>query len=315
MPAKYPKRKNGKRYAKSTTETRRKIAAYKKKNKRPARNAMRPFVETKFRQIDRASGHHLIYNNTTGVCTVSATPQMSINALNPGTGTNHAVPQDFTCIVPQAWSDIFTQGSARDQINGRCIYPTYLNLKVEMDWSARSTNPEGEVGIDDNFYCIKGWAKNSLIKQTQDEASLPTTSAAAAIAMGQIVAKCCQQSGINGDPLAFPSKKKDIVIQSHFKVKGNLNDRYLADVTNLSGDTAHPALPTAYTLPKVMNFSWTIKRKQLLRTGAPPGPLRGHLMADSWVPFCAFYNRGLTATAHTHTPDLYNSSKLYFTDQ
>lgn len=33
MPAKYPKRKNGKRYAKSTSETRRKTAAYKKKTK------------------------------------------------------------------------------------------------------------------------------------------------------------------------------------------------------------------------------------------------------------------------------------------
>ena len=60
---------------------------------------------------------------------------------------------------------------------------------------------------------------NSVIKQVQDEASLPTTSAAVQIAMAQIVAKCAQQSGINGDRLAFPSKKKDIWIQSHFPVK------------------------------------------------------------------------------------------------
>lgn len=239
---------------------------------------------------------------------------MSINAANVGNGNNNAVPQDFTCIVPQAWSDVFLQNSTRSGINGRCIYPTFLNLKVEMDWSARSTNPEGEVGIDDNFYCIKGWAKNSLIKQVQDEQSLPATSALSAIAMGQIVAKCCQQSGINGDPLAFPSKKKDIVIDKHFRVKGNLNQRYIADVTNLTGDPTHPAVEAAYTLPKVMSFSWTIKRKQLLRQGeGPPGGQ--YLIADSWVPFVGFYCRSLTATAHTHTPDLYSSSKLYFTDQ
>lgn len=308
----YPRGKYNKkkRYAKRTTEVKRKIAAYKKNNKRPARNAMRPFVETKFREVDRGQSHHLIYNNTTGQCTVSATPQMSINALNLGTGTNFAVPQDFTCIVPAAWSEVWTQGASRAQINGRCIYPTYLNLKVEMDWSARSTSPQAETGVDDNWFCIKGWAKNSLIKQVQDEKSLPTSSAAVATAMGQIVGKCCQQSGINGDPLAFPSKKKDIVIQSHFRVKGNLSERYVDAVTSTGGVDG----PTTFTLPKVMNFSWTVKRKQLLRTAGDA--LTGQfVLADSWVPFVGFFNRSISATPHTHTPDLFHSSKIYFTDQ
>ena len=236
---------------------------------------------------------------------------MSINALNPGTGGNFAVPQDFTCIVPAAWAEVWTQGVSRAQINGRCIYPTFLNLKVEMDWSARSTNPEAEVGVDDNWMCIKGWAKNSLIKQVQDEKSLPTTSAAVATAMGQIVGKCCQQSGINGDPLAFSSKKKDVVIQSHFRVKGNLKERYLdrPAITDVQAQS-----PLAYTLPKLMNFTWTVKRKQLLRTAGDP-IVGQFILADAWVPFVGFYNKNLTSTEKTHTPDLYHSSKIYFTDQ
>ena len=217
--------------------------------------------------------------------------------------------------MPQAWSDHFSQGPKRDQINGRNIYPTYLNLKCELDWSAYTKDPahENVVGLDDTFMCVKGWAKNSLIKQVQDEASLPVTSANTSVAMAQIVGKCAQQSGINGDRLAFPSKKKDLWIQSHFPVRSNLNQRY-QDVT-----TATPGNLTATTtfgLPKVLNFSWTIKRKQLLRTHfGDDGHTGGSMLADSWVPFVAFYNRNLSNKAHTHTPDLHSSSKLYFTDQ
>ena len=167
-----------------------------------------------------------------------------------------------------------------------------------MDFSASTTAPEVEVGIDNHFMCIKGWAKNSLIKQVQDEQSLPVTSAATQIAMAQIVAKCAQQSGINGDRLAFPSKKKDLWIQSHFPVKSNLNDRYLQDVVDTSLAGAPIPKNTAYALPKVMQFSWTIKRKQLLRNGT----LNDFILADAWVPFVAFYNRNLSTVAHTHTP-------------
>lgn len=45
---KYLRGKGGKRYARSTNETRRKIAAYKKKNKKVARNAMRPLWKQSF---------------------------------------------------------------------------------------------------------------------------------------------------------------------------------------------------------------------------------------------------------------------------
>lgn len=313
MPAGKYYRKKGKRYAKRTTEVKRKMAAYKAKNKRVVRNYNRPFVETKFREFDRLHSHHIIYNNTTGVASVAPTAQMSINAANAGAGNNHAVPQDFTCIVPNAWSEVFVQGAGRSQINGRNIFPTYLNCKVELDFSATTTQPEAEIGIDNHFMCIKGWAKNSLIKQVQDENSLPVSSAAVQIAMAQIVGKCAAQSGINGDRLAFPSKKKDLWIQSHFPVKSNLNDRYLQDVVDTSiAPAGQVPKATAYALPKVMNFSWTIKRKQLLRTPSAQSAL---CFADAWVPFVAFYNRNLSTVAHTHTPDLHSSSKLYWTDQ
>ena len=290
---------------------RNKMRQYNKANKRGMRNRMRPFVETMFREVDRTSSHHIVFNNLTGAASVAATPQMSINSVNTGSGGNFPVPQDFTVIVPQAWSDIFVQGTARDQIQGRNIYPTYLNSKIEIDFSAHSSAPEAEIGLDDHYYLIQGWAKNSLIKAVQDEHALPNTSAAAAAAMGQIVAKCCQQSGVNGDVLDFVSKKKDIKIMKQFAVKPNLNNRYLAAVVDAGTTAPEIAGATAYALPKVYNLSWTIKRKQLLRT-PPPG--NAFVFADSWVPFVAFYNRRLTAAAHAHTPDLFNSSKLYWTD-
>lgn len=292
---------------------RNKMRAYNRKNKRRVRNYNRPFVETMFREVPRVDSKHLIFNTTTGVCTQAPDSQMSKNAANSGGGTNHAVPQDFTVIVPQAWSDLFTQGPKRDQIQGRNIYPTYLNTKCEIDWSARVKDPAHEqvVGLDDHFMCIQGWAKNSLIKQIEDEIELPTTSANVAVAMGQIVAKCCAQSDINGDRLDFPSKKKDIKIIKHFPVRSNLNNRY-ADVV---ATTTVGAPRTSFALPKVYNFSWTIKRKQLLRTPNSDVPSAGYILSDCWVPFLAFYNRTLTAGPHTHTPDLHHASKLYWTDQ
>lgn len=290
---------------------RNKMRGYNKANKRVQRNRMRPFVETMQREVNRTNSHHIIFNTNTGAASVATSAQMSINAANVGTGTNFAVPQDFTVIIPQAWSDLLVQGSARDQINGRNIYPTYLNSKVEIDFSAHTTQPLPEVGLDDHYYIIQGWAKNSVIKSVQDELALPTTSAASAIAMGQIVAKCCQQSGVNGDVLDFVSKKKDIKIMKQFAVKPSLNNRYIAAVIDAGNVSPENALPTAYSLPKVYNFSWTIKRKQLLRTPAGSNQFQ---FADSWVPFVAFYNRRLTAQSQTHTPDLFNSSKLYWTD-
>lgn len=311
-----------KRYAKRTTEVKRKIAAYKKQNKRPVRNAMRPFVETKQREVGRDASHHIIFNNTTGNAEIPTGPsahQMSVNSANIGTGANNAVPAGFTVIVPQSWSDVFQQGAARDQINGRMIYPTYLNLKVEFDASARSVqstheDPGHMIGLSNNYMCIKGWAKNSLIKSAQDEASLPTTSAAVSTQMAQIVAKCCQQSGINGDPLDFAKKNKDIVVQSHFRVKPNLNERYVQDIVATGEAGTHTGEATIFTLPKVMNFSWTIKRKQLLRQASSVAPF---VLCDSWIPFVAFYNKDLryTAASGKATADLSSSSKLYFTDQ
>jgi hypothetical protein len=305
MPAGKVYRKPARKYRKKAKGQayRNKMRGYNKANKRGMRNRMRPFVETMFREVDRSNSHHIIFNNTTAAASVAVTPQMSINNANNGSGTNHAAPQDFTVIVPQAWSDLFTQGVARDQIQGRNIYPTYLNSKVEIDFSAHTTQPEAEVGLDDHYYIIQGWAKNSLIKQVGDELDLPDTSAAAAVAMGQIVAKCCQQSGVNGDVLDFVSKKKDIKIMKQFAVKPNLNNRYLAAVVDAGNVNPEIATATAYALPKVYNFSWTIKRKQLLRGGTRPGGLGNQFMfADSWVPFVGFYNRRLTATSATHPP-------------
>lgn len=309
----YLRGKGGKRYARKTKETTRKMAAYKKKNKRPTRNAMRPFVETKFREVPRASSHHIIFNNVTGNASVASSPQLGINASNIGTGTNHPVPQNLSVIVPQAFSDSFLQGSSRTSVNGRCIYPTFLNSKIEIDWSAHGT-PADEAGLLGRFQIIQGWAKNSLIKSVDGEANLPVNSAAAAVAYGQIVAKALQQSGVGGDPLDFNSKKKDIVILKKFFCKPNLNNRYLASIA-APGSEVPAADPTTYALPSHYNFSWTIKRKQLLRSPLTQGQTPAFYMSDCWIPFIAVMNLRLVEATGSPTPDMYNSSKLYWTDQ
>jgi hypothetical protein len=298
-----------------------KMRAYKKVVKRKNRNNLRPFVETMTREYPRVTTagtgeQHFTYHDTTGICAIAENAQMSINAVNIGTGNNHAVPQDFTCVIPKAFYDNWVRGSANGQYQGRVIKPNYLNLKCELDWSAKVKDSEHAAltGIDDNWFVIQGWAKNSVLQQVGDLHSLPTTSDAIGEKMAQIAAKCCHSSGVAGDPLQFESKRKDIVVLKHHKVRVNLNDRYIAGVATLATHDAKPSNTMVFALPTVLNFSWTIKRKQLVRQSEAVTAGTAGICADSWIPFVGFYNRNLSAKAHEVTPDLHCSSKIYYTD-
>lgn len=315
----YPKKPAARRQAKQSAY-RNKMRAYNKVAKKKNRNNFRPFVETMFREypssrVTPGTGEqHFTYHNTTGAATIAANAQMSINAANVGTGGNFAVPQDFTTVIPAAFFSPWQTGTSNGQYQGRCIKPNWLNLKCELDWSAKVKDATHATltGVDDNWFVIQGWAKNTVFKQSGDINSLPTTSNTIGQTMAQIVAKCCHSSGISGDPLQFQSKRKDIVILKHHKIRSNLNDRYVSAVATLSAHDANPANSMVFALPKILNFSWKMGRKQLVRhTDAAPN---AGILADMWIPFVSFYNRNLSAAAHTVTPDLHCASKIYYTD-
>ena len=290
-----------------------KMKAYNKVVKKRNRNILRPFTETLTREYPRAitagtGEQHFKFHNNTGAATLCTTAQMGINIPNNGAIANHyMVPQDFTCVIPKAWYAKWVNGTANGQFQGRVLKPNYLNLKCEIDWSAKVKDSEHAAltGIDDNWFVIQGWAKNTVLKQTINEAQLPSADDDIGEAMAQIAAKCCYQSGIAGDVLNFQSKRKDVIIMRHHKIKPNLNDRYVAGVATLATHDAKPNNVMVFALPTVLNFSWTIKRKQLMR---------GNLFSSSYVPFVGFYNRNLSAKAHEVTPDLHCASKIYYTD-
>jgi hypothetical protein len=318
----------GRKYVKPKTnqqkraQYRGKMRAYNKVVKKKNRNRLRPFVETMTREYPRntdatgGSRQHFKYDNTTGVASMATSAQMSINAVNIGSGTNHAVPQDFTCCIPKAFYDVWVHGSANGQYQGRILKPNWLNMRCELDWSAKVKDSEHAslTGIDDNWFCIQGWAKNSVYKQVGDISSLPQTGQTVGELMAQIVAKTAHSSGVNGDPLAFASKRKDIIILKQFRIKPNLNNRYIAGVATLATHDAKPSNTMVFALPTVLNFSWKFGRKQLIRqTDAVTAGTAG-IISDSYLPFVAFYNRNLSAKAHEVTPDLHCSSKIYYTD-
>lgn len=314
----------GRRYVKPKTKPQKraqyrgKMRAYNKVVKKKNRNQFRPFVETMTREVGRqtqATGgprQHYKYDNGTGLCLMATSAQMSINAVNPGTGAHFAVPQDFTTCIPSAFSDAWVRGSANGQYQGRCLKPNWCNMKCELDWSARVKDSEHQTltGIDDNWFCIQGWAKNSVYKQAGDIASLPTGSQNIGELMAQIVGKCAHSSGVNGDVLAYASKRKDIIIIKQFKIRPNLNNRYIAGVSTLAAHDAKPSNTLVFALPTVLNFSWKMGRKQLIREASAGNGI----ISDSYIPFVSFYNRNLSAAAHSVTPDLHCSSKIYYTD-
>lgn len=314
----------GRKYVKPTTKPQKraqyrgKMRAYNKVVKKKNRNQFRPFVETMFREYPRqtqASGgprQHFTYHTTTGAAAMAVSAQMSINAVNPGTGTNHAVPQDFTCCIPKAFYDVWVRGHDNGQYQGRILKPNWCNMKCELDWSAKVKDSEHAAltGIDDNWFCIQGWAKNSVYKQAGDVASLPTGAKTVGEFMAQIVGKCAHSSGVNGDPLAYASKRKDIIILKQFRIKPNLNNRYIAGVATLATHDAKPSNTMVFALPTVLNFSWKFGKKQLVQEASAGNGI----LSRSYIPFVAFYNRNLSAKAHEVTPDLHCSSKIYYTD-
>ena len=308
----YPKKAGARRKIKQSAY-RNKMNAYNKVVKKRNRNILRPFTETLTREYPRATTagageQHFKFHNTTGAAALCTTAQMGVNVPNNGSGANHyMVPQDFTCVIPKAWYAKWENGTANGQFQGRVLKPNYLNLKCEVDWSAKVKDSEHAslTGIDDNWWVIQGWAKNTVLKQTINESQLPNADTDIGQAMAQIAAKCCYQSGIAGDPLDFQSKRKDVIIMRHHKIKPNLNNRYVAGVATLATHDAKPNNVMVFALPSVLNFSWTIKRKQLMR---------GNQFSSSYVPFVGFYNRNLSASAHEVTPDLHCSSKIYYTD-
>lgn len=308
----YPK-KGTRRYQTAKGQAyRNKMRAYNKVAKKKNRNNFRPFVETMTRTVDGRTPQHYKFDNVTGAAAVAPSAQMGINNANDGTGAHFAVPQDFSVVIPSAFSNVWVRGNKNGEYQGRVLKPNWLSCKCELDWSAKVKDSEHAslTGIDDNWWCIQGWAKNSVFKQVGDVASLPTTNDTIGAQMAQIVGKCCHASGVNGDPLAFISKRKDIIILKKFRIKPNLNNRYVAGVATLATHDAKPTNVMVFALPTVLSFSWKFGRKQLIREGADD---KG-IIADSYIPFVSFFNRNLSAKAHEVTPDLFSSSKIYYTD-
>ena len=298
----------GRGFARRTggSTVKRKKAAYKPKRKQAVRNALRPLVETKWRQIDR-NVSHVVFNGQ-AAASVSTTGYLSVNPL-----VEAKVPKNTTVCIPHAWGNCWDQGNKKDNITGRSITPSYLNMKLEIDWTTAHSKAHQANATDwiDNYYIIQGMCKSTLMK-TEFRTSLPANDSDANTSFSSMVAKALVDAEINGDNLDFPRKNKNIWIMKHFRLKPNLNERYVDVSMDAPGDTTVVSHESQYALPKTYQFSWTLKRKAFLES---KDDSTKWVMANSWCPFLCIYNKSLvTDRGHDATPKVSTSSKIYFTD-
>lgn len=288
------------------SSVKRKKAAYKPKRKQAVRNALRPLVETKWRQIDRNISH-VVFNGQAAP-SVSTTGYLSVNPL-----VEAKVPKNTSIFIPHAWGNCWDQGNKKDNITGRSITPSYLNMKLECDWTYAHNKAHLDNATDwiDHYYIIQGMCKSTLMK-TEFRTSLPSTDGEANTQFSSMVAKALVDAEINGDNLDFPRKNKNVWIMKHFRMKPNLNERYVDVSMENPGDTTVTSHESQYVLPKTYQFSWTLKRKAFLES---KDDATKWVMANSWCPFIAIYNKSLvTDRGHDATPKISTASKIYFTD-
>ena len=284
--------------------------------------ALLPLQERKYFQQDPSATDHVVFN--TGSAAVSTDGQLSINNLIAG-----LVPKSCTVAIPNAFLTLATQGSSRNNVEGRRIQGRTLSMRMEIDFRALLEN---ETTLHNHWYITKGWCKNTVFKGCHNPtetgsasspwpAALPITVDAHNIAASTIVARALVSDGFGSDPLQYRAQglPKNIIIEKRFKVKGNLNDRY-ADVTINAQDASTPISNfQAYTMPKTYYFNWKFNKPlQLDNQNSPFGaavPAGNHLgMFRSWIPFVVLTNDVAAAVGHTVTPHVRTSSKMTFTD-
>eukprot|EP01047_Picozoa_sp_COSAG01_P068791 COSAG01_NODE_10023_length_2272_cov_26.822826_3_plen_220_part_01 len=193
------------------TSVGRKKAAYKPRRKQAVRNALRPLVETKFRQVDR-NVSHCVFNGQ-AAASVSTTGYLSVNPL-----VESKVPKNTSILIPHAWGNCWDQGNKKDNINGRSITPSYLNMKLECDWTTAHVKEHLSDPTDwiDHYYIVQGMCKSTLMK-TEFRTGLPANDSDSNTQFSTMVAKALADANFNGDNLDFPRKNKNIWIMKNFR--------------------------------------------------------------------------------------------------
>jgi hypothetical protein len=265
------RKRTGKRQINLTSKQKKAYALAKKKKQMPG---ARPFVETKF------------------IHSLPSTDPIVMNAGTPSAG--HIA--GTTVIVPECWNQGWHQGLSRSEITGRAIYPRYLTMKLSMDTAKL---PAGQY----NLRCIVGFCTESL--QGLEGATL-TPSHFSAKVIEQL-----KLSGMLGNYLDFPIKRKGIKILKDFRVRGNRN-------ASLASFMPSPAPHNNSNPPNPINsftFQWPMGTKTWTTPNDATPPV--FFPSRSWIPFVAFYSAELATMTESpeSAPEYKASSKLWYTDQ
>jgi len=278
-----------------------KKANYKRKyNPRVKKNFVKsraPVTETKQRVIlDQTSGQpELLLHNEGDETTLPAT----------------------TVICPRAYCSAWHQGYGDNQMIGRKIFLKYLNVKVELDFSAfnrslgiaqqNTTNPDHLLSLlPHQFNFAFGWSKTDLschLKNTIEESYYNST-----------VASELVKAGFGGKFLEFREKNRGIITLGKWKIRlANKNNEFMARMaTDMTEDITN-ALPARDKVQYSLKFP--IMRGAGIKAQTVPGnTATDHFINRNYIPWYSISAPSLAGEHGLTMPNVLSLGKIWYSD-
>lgn len=257
--------------ARSGQNRARKLAAYKRTNKRNFRDKRAPFVETKSR-----TGEEVAISTGSGAGSI-------VNPINfAGVPNNDAFTHidqiPFLCM---------SQGLAEDQMIGQSVYGKYLACKYQVKI------PGGDFAITHScpIYMVHGWVK---VPYARTSFTTPTAPAATYSDLKTFVGNHVKDFfDQREDKLRFiPKSNTNIKILQYKKLKSKKDSSVSTNAQTIYATTG-PSYKIIGQNPVINGTcKWPMNRKiNYTPSNAPTGSLTTWYYPNSdWLPFMVLYN-------------------------
>lgn len=272
----------------------RKAAAYKKRGaygkraKRQFKNARRPFVEGKRRELADCVADFGLYNTSTQPNGVRDPMRLDTTPGFKSYGITYIGLDDaFTGFHPVSFLQM-RQGLGDSEMIGSSVYVKYIKQKIQFQFPYF---PAQQLPI--TLYLVHGWFKTPLNRTTRTAIKAVETNQTNI--NDHINERLIDFFDEKGDKLRFipTSVNNDIKILGYRKVTPNRNASIGVPQQIITNSAADGDPQTVGTVPNVnMSCTWNVNRKVHYTAGVGLESTNSQRMFPntSWLPFTVVYN-------------------------
>jgi hypothetical protein len=216
------------------------------------------------------------------------------NSLAAVTGSHLAGPENSLILIPEAMTNVFSQGSSNGQVDGSNINPRYLNMKVKLNFdllpsplTSTNTGPQQY-----EIYIYHGFITQNLTEQlvttylnAESGRTVPafgTNGPLTNAAWGVLAKKFLFNARLKAEFLSYQKKQDTHVrILSRKRVYGDLNSQFQHTIYPTANNATTRVSPD-----KHYSFNWTMpKDKQRLSPVFSANTLDGYTLSSMFIPF------------------------------